>query len=171
MIERILIVDDERNLRLTLREILSQSGYAAEEAQNGQEALEILNRNLPDLVLCDWKMPITDGESLLRKLSDAGFLQQLPVIVMTAHGTGQNAMTAIQLGAYDFITKPLDMDELLATVKRALHHLRLQREVEQLRAEKLDRRQVGSPGARGRVVQRLEIVEHQPAEIRQQKHR
>jgi two-component system response regulator AtoC len=136
MIERILIVDDERNLRLTLREILSQSGYAAEEAQNGQEALEILNRNLPDLVLCDWKMPITDGESLLRKLSDAGFLQQLPVIVMTAHGTGQNAMTAIQLGAYDFITKPLDMDELLATVKRALHHLRLQREVEQLRAEK-----------------------------------
>jgi len=139
MSERILIVDDERNLRLTLREILNQIGYAVEEAQNGREALEILDRKSPDLVLCDWKMPVADGESLLRKLSDAGLLQQLPVIVMTAHGTGQNAMTAIQLGAYDFITKPLDMDEFVATVRRALHHLRLQREVEQLRAEKSSR--------------------------------
>jgi DNA-binding NtrC family response regulator len=136
MPERILVVDDERNLRLTLREILAGHGFEIAEAENGKAALEALRQCAPDLVLCDWKMPGTDGEYLLRGLRDLGSPQWLPVIVMTAHGTGQNAMTAIQLGAYDFITKPLDMDELLATVKRALHHVNLQHEVDDLRAER-----------------------------------
>ena len=136
MPERILVVDDERNLRLTLREILVGHGFEVAEAEDGIAALEALRQCTPDLVLCDWKMPRADGEFLLRGLSDLESPKWLPVIVMTAHGTGQNAMTAIQLGAYDFITKPLDMDELLATVKRALHHVKLQREVDKLRAER-----------------------------------
>jgi len=139
MPERILVVDDERNLRLTLREILSDQGFEVTEAGDGKTAVEALARCVPDLVLCDWKMPDADGEFLLRSLRDLETSQWLPIIVMTAHGTGQNAMTAIQLGAYDFITKPLDMDELLATIKRALHHLKLQREVDELRAERSGR--------------------------------
>ncbi len=136
MFERILVVDDERNLRLTLREILVGHGFEVAEAEDGKAGLEALRQCAPDLVLCDWKMPSADGEFLLRSLGDLESPKWLPVIVMTAHGTGQNAMTAIQLGAYDFITKPLDMDELLATVKRALHHVKLQREVDELRAER-----------------------------------
>jgi DNA-binding NtrC family response regulator len=139
MPERILVVDDEPNLRLTLREILTDHGFEVTEAEDGKTALESLRHCPPDLVLCDWKMPGSDGEFLLRGLSESKSSQWLPVIVMTAHGTGQNAMTAIQIGAYDFITKPLDMDELLATVKRVLHHLKLQREVDELRAEKSGR--------------------------------
>jgi DNA-binding NtrC family response regulator len=136
MPERIMIVDDERNLRHTLFEILTSHGFEGAEAEDGRVALEALRQCAPDLILCDWKMPSADGEFLLRALSDLQSPKWLPVIVMTAHGTGQNAMTAIQLGAYDFITKPLDMDELLATVKRALHHVKLQREVDELRAER-----------------------------------
>ena len=136
MPERILVVDDERNLRLTLREILVGHGFEVAEAEDGKAGLEALRQCMPDLVLCDWKMPSADGEFLLRGLIDLESPKWLPVVVMTAHGTGQNAMTAIQLGAYDFITKPLDMDELLATVKRALHHVKLQREVDELRAER-----------------------------------
>jgi DNA-binding NtrC family response regulator len=136
MPERILVVDDERNLRLTLREILVGHGFEVAEAEDGKAGLEALRQCAPDLVLCDWKMPSADGEFLLRRLGDLESPKWLPVIVMTAHGTGQNAMTAIQLGAYDFITKPLDMDELLATVRRALHHVKLQHEVDELRAER-----------------------------------
>lgn len=136
MPERILVVDDERNLRLTLGEILASQGFEVLEAEDGKTGLEALRQCTPELVLCDWKMAGADGEFLLRGLSGLESPQWFPVIVMTAHGTGQNAMTAIQLGAYDFITKPLDIDELLATVKRALHHAKLQREVDRLRAER-----------------------------------
>jgi DNA-binding NtrC family response regulator len=139
MTNRVLVVDDERNLRLTLREILIANGYEVLEAENGQSALDLLQHDNVDLVLCDWKMPGSDGEFLLRGIGAQEQRASLPVIVMTAHGTGSNAMKAIQLGAYDFIPKPLDLDELLATVRRALHHARLQREVEQLRAERSGR--------------------------------
>jgi DNA-binding NtrC family response regulator len=134
MAEHILIVDDEHNLRITLHEILTAAGFATSEAQNAREALQLLHDMSHDLVLSDWKMPVADGEYLLRGLSERHLIQRIPVVVMTAHGTGNNAMRAIQLGAYDFITKPLDFDELLATVRRAINHLKLQREIEELRA-------------------------------------
>jgi len=139
MPDRVLVVDDERNLRLTLREILTANGYGVLEAENGQAALDLLQHDEVELVLCDWKMPGADGEFLLRGMVALDHRPSLPVIVMTAHGTGSNAMRAIQLGAYDFITKPLDLDELLATVRRALQHARLQSEVEELRAERSGR--------------------------------
>lgn len=132
----ILIVDDDRNLRETLRELMEAVGYRTRTAANGEEGFSLLQTGTSDLTLCDWKMPGMGGEQFLKSLQTEGQITSMPVIIMTAHGTGPNAMQAMQLGAYDFITKPLDMDEALATVARALRHMELQREVEQLRAQR-----------------------------------
>lgn len=134
MSDKVLIVDDDGNLRRTLRDVLESAGYQVEEAENGREALEYLDHASADAVLCDWKMPEQGGEDLLRGLITRELAEHLPVIIMTAHGTGPNAITAMQLGAYDFVTKPFDIDQVLATMRRALQHVRLQREVERLRS-------------------------------------
>ena len=133
MAESILIIDDENNLRDTLREILATEGYDILEARDGREGLEHLRDGSPDLILCDWKMPVAGGEEMLAELNRRDLTRNLPVIVMTAHGTGQNAMKSIQLGAYEFLTKPIDFDELIATVRRALDHRKRQHEVDTIR--------------------------------------
>ncbi len=135
MTKHILIVDDERNLRESLAEALTQSGYAVMTASQGGEAYTMIQQQPWDLVLCDWRMPVMDGAALLRLLREDGRLVDLPVIVITAHGNSNNAIDAIQLGAYDFITKPFDLDEVLVTIQRALSHSALQKEVAQLRQE------------------------------------
>jgi DNA-binding NtrC family response regulator len=130
---RILIVDDERNLRVTLAEILASRGYEILEAENSVDALAMLGEQNPDLVFCDWKMPDGGGEELLQALQRQEEIRNPPVIIMTAYGTSGNAIKAIQLGAYDFISKPFDLDEICTTAKRALQHIGLQKEVEELR--------------------------------------
>jgi DNA-binding NtrC family response regulator len=129
----VLIVDDDRNFRETLRELLTDASYQTLVATNAEDALTLLQTATPDLTLCDWKMPGGGGEQFLKSLQSEGLLTTMPVIILTAHGTGPNAMQAMQLGAYDFITKPLDIDRALATVARAIRHMELQREVELLR--------------------------------------
>src|ERR1700728_727262 len=132
----VLIVDDDRNFRETLRELLADAGYQTLVATNAEEAITLLQTATPDLTLCDWKMPGGGGEQFLKSLQAQGLLTTMPVIILTAHGTGPNAMQAMQLGAYDFITKPLDIDQALATVSRAIRHMELQREVELLRRQR-----------------------------------
>jgi DNA-binding NtrC family response regulator len=130
-----LIVDDDHNFRETLRELLSDAGYKTLVAANAVEAITLLQTTTPDLTLCDWKMSGGGGEQFLKCLQSEGPLITMPVIILTAHGTAPNAMQAMQLGAYDFITKPLDIDQALATVARAIRHMELQREVELLRQQ------------------------------------
>jgi DNA-binding NtrC family response regulator len=132
----VLIVDDDHNFRETLRELLADAGYRTLVATNAEEAVTLLQTSTPDLTLCDWKMPGGGGEQFLKSLQAEGLLTTMPVIILTAHGTGPNAMQAMQLGAYDFITKPLDIDQALATVARAIRHMDLQREVELLRQQR-----------------------------------
>ena len=132
----VLIVDDDHNFRETLRELLSDAGYQTLIATNAEEAIGLLQTTTPNLTLCDWKMPGGGGEQFLKSLQSEGLLTTMPVIVLTAHGTGPNAMQAMQLGAYDFITKPLDIDQALSTVARAIRHMELQREVELLRQQR-----------------------------------
>ncbi len=132
----VLIVDDDHNLRETLRELLSDAGYQTRIATNAEEGIALVQTMTPDLTLCDWKMPGGGGEQFLKSLQSEGLLTTMPVIILTAHGTGPNAMQAMQLGAYDFITKPLDIDQALATVARAIRHMELQREVEVLRQQR-----------------------------------
>jgi DNA-binding NtrC family response regulator len=160
----ILIVDDDRNLRETLRELLESAGYRTRTASNGGEAISLLQASTPDLTLCDWKMPGVGGEQFLRSLESEGLLTTMPVIIMTAHGTGPNAMQAMQLGAYDFVTKPLDMDEALATVARAIRHMELQREVEQLRLQRFHDNHVGSNAEEGGS-RKVRLVGSSPAWI------
>jgi DNA-binding NtrC family response regulator len=130
---QVLIVDDEVKLRRTLAEILSADGYDIAESGSVGEALQSIADRRPDIVFCDWKMPGSDGDKLLIELRDRDLLRAMPVVIITAHGTSQNAIQAMQLGAYDFVTKPFDLDEICATARRALDHARLQREVGELR--------------------------------------
>jgi DNA-binding NtrC family response regulator len=136
MRREILVVDDDQNLRLTLQELLESADYAVRVAADGHQA-EAMNLDAaPDLILCDWKMPVAGGEHLLRQLKQGVDGGQTPIIIMTAHGNGPNAMKAMELGAYDFVTKPLDADEVLASIERAIKHADLQREVDELRRQR-----------------------------------
>jgi two-component system nitrogen regulation response regulator NtrX len=116
---RILVVDDESDIRRLLQEILTEEGYEVEVAADAGQARAARARQLPDLVLLDIWMPDTDGISLLREWSaDTG--ESCPVVMMSGHGTVETAVEATRLGAYDFVEKPLSLAKLLRTVERAL---------------------------------------------------
>ena len=132
--QTILIIDDEANLRKTLAEILSGKGYEILEAADGAEAIDLLANCAPDLVFTDWRMPKAGGEEVLRHIRNEKRLATIPVIVITAFGSSHNAIEAVRLGAYDFVMKPFDLEEISLTVERALAHSSLNKEVVDLRA-------------------------------------
>ena len=134
MSQTILIVDDEVNLRKTLAEILAAKGYEILEAGDGAEAIDLLAHETPDLVFTDWRMPKLGGEDVLHHIRNEQRLASVPVIVITAFGSSHNAIEAVRLGAYDFVVKPFDLEEISLTVERALAHASLNREVKDLRA-------------------------------------
>lgn len=123
----ILVVDDERDIRQLVKEILEDEGYDVTIANNGQEARRARRIRRPDLILLDVWMPDIDGISLLKEWSEEGGLDS-PVIMISGHGTVETAVEATRLGAYDFIEKPLSLAKLLLVVKRALEADKLQRE-------------------------------------------
>ena len=114
----ILVADDEKNIREGLREALALDGYEVATAADGQEALEAVTRGDVDLLITDLKMPRLSGEELLRNVSAQ--LPTMPVIILTGHGTIESAVQAMHDGAYDFLTKPVNLDRLSLLVKRAL---------------------------------------------------
>lgn len=160
----VLIVDDDHNFRETLRELLLGAGYQTRIATNAEDGIALLQITTPDLTLCDWKMPGGGGEQFLKSLQSEGLLITMPVIILTAHGTGPNAMQAMQLGAYDFITKPLDIDLALATVARAIRHMELQREVEVLRQQRFRDSSLEAL-AESEEASKPQLVGHSPAWI------
>jgi DNA-binding NtrC family response regulator len=116
---RILVVDDEADIRGLLKEILSEEGYEVEVAADATQARSSRASQVPDLVLLDIWMPDTDGITLLREWSVAdGY--DCPVVMMSGHGTVETAVEATRLGAFDFVEKPLSLTKLLRTVERAL---------------------------------------------------
>ena len=135
MTKTILIADDEANLRSTLAEILRTQGYTILEAADGSEAIEVLRKSTPDLVFTDWRMPPAGGEEILRYMREEQRLASVPAIVITAFGSSHTTIEAVRLGAYDFVTKPFDLDEISLTAKRALEHSSLNMEVTHLRAQ------------------------------------
>ncbi len=132
--QTILIIDDEVNLRKTLAEILAEKGYEILEAGDGAEAIGVLEHTTPDLVFTDWRMPKVGGEEVLRHIHSEHRLAGIPVIVITAFGSSHNAIEAVRLGAYDFVMKPFDLEQISLTVERAIAHSLLNREVIDLRA-------------------------------------
>ena len=128
----VLVADDDRTIRRNLIRLLQSEGYQAFEASDGDEALSLIRARSPDAVLLDLKMPGRDGLEVLAALGPA--LADLPVIVVTAFGGSAAAIEAMRRGAYDYLSKPFDLDEVLLTLKRALRQRALAFEVRALRA-------------------------------------
>jgi len=116
---RILVVDDETDIRDLLQEILEDEGYTVDVAEDGASARAVLNDHAVDLVLLDIWMPDIDGITLLKEWAENGQIP-MPVIIMSGHGTVETAVEATRMGAYDFIEKPLSLAKLLLTVEHAL---------------------------------------------------
>ena len=129
---RILVVDDDDNLRWVLQTQLEQMGYAVIAAADGPTALGLIDKEPPALVLTDLKMPGMSGMELLEQIRRD--YPEIPVLIITAFGTIQSAVQAMRSGAYDYLTKPIDYDELGIAVSRVLEHFRLVQEVRSLRA-------------------------------------
>src|SRR5947208_16336674 len=118
---QILVVDDEVGIRELLSEILSDEGHSVQLAENATAARSLRAQRRPDLVLLDIWMPDADGITLLKEWATGGQLT-MPVIMMSGHGTIDTAVEATRIGALDFLEKPIALQRLLATVKRALRH-------------------------------------------------
>ena len=142
---KVLVADDDRTIRRNLVKLLESEGFTALEAADGDRALESIRVHAPDAVLLDLKMPGRDGLEVLNELGSA--LADLPVIVVTAFGGSSAAIEAMRRGAYDYLSKPFDLDELLLTLKRALKQRALAFEVKALRAR--TREEPGDPADEG----------------------
>lgn len=115
---QILIIDDEKAIRKTLTEILSFEGYKIQEAADGEEGLKKFKESTYDLVLCDIKMPKMDGIEFLQKAGEVN--PDVPIIMISGHGNIETAVEAVKKGAYDYISKPPDLNRLLITIRNAM---------------------------------------------------
>jgi DNA-binding NtrC family response regulator len=134
MAATILVVDDEKNIRRTLRMVLEGSGFNALEASSAEECVDTLENHEVDLVILDVRLPKMSGIEALQKIRSDPETRKLPVLMVSGHASVAEAVQAVQLGATDFFEKPLDRDRVLVTVRNALKTWHLQREVERLRA-------------------------------------
>jgi len=114
---RILVVDDEKVIRSTLKEILEYEGHKVDEAEDGQKALDLVKENSYDAILCDIKMPKVDGMEFLGKMKQLE--EDVPIIMISGHGSIETAVEATKQGAYAFLQKPPDLNQLLVTVRNA----------------------------------------------------
>lgn len=128
---QILIVDDERAIRKTLGEILQYEGHKIDEAQDGEEALKMFALKTYDVVLCDIKMPKMDGIEFLVKAGEVN--PDVPIIMISGHGTIETAVDAVKKGAFDYISKPPDLNRMLITIRNALDKNSLSKETKVLK--------------------------------------
>jgi two-component system response regulator AtoC len=129
----ILVADDDSSIRSLLKQLLSDEGYAVVEATTGNEVVEKVKDSNPDLVIMDVRMPELDGIEALSKLKVSS--PKTSVLIMTAFGSSNNAIRAMELGAFDYITKPFELDKISHTVKRVIEYRDLTSEVQVLRDE------------------------------------
>jgi DNA-binding NtrC family response regulator len=130
---RILVVDDERMVRWGLRQALEKAGYLVEEASTGAEALEVFGRETPDMVLLDYKLPDRSGLDVMRAMRKTA--PRVPVLMITAHASIGGAVEAMKEGAYDYVSKPFEVEDVIQTVARALETSRLREELAHQREE------------------------------------
>jgi DNA-binding NtrC family response regulator len=146
---RILVVDDEADIRGLLKEILSEEGYSVEVAADAEQARAARTRQMPDLVLLDIWMPGVDGITLLREWSQTA-ADGVQVVMMSGHGTIETAVEATRLGAFDFVEKPLSIAKLLRTVERALEAGKRKRQPARMAPS-----QMQIPAGKSRIIQQL----------------
>ena len=160
LIPRILVVEENKDLRFLLDGILKGAGYGVVLANDGKGGLGAVRANSPDLVLLDIRLPDMDGMRVLEKMKSID--RNIIVIMLTAHGDVRSAVKAIKLGAYDYLTKPFDNDELLLTIQRATEMHRLTHEVHHLK-DKLCEKDIiasliGESQAVRRVLEEVSVV-------------
>lgn len=153
---KILVVDDERSIRNTLRDILEYEKYEVNDAETGMAALELLSHNEYDVILLDIKMPQMDGLEVLEHILKDN---DTPVIMISGHGTIETAVEAIKKGAFDYIAKPLDLNRLLVTIRNALDKSRLITETKVLK-KKVSRKyeMIGESPAMMQIVEMIDRV-------------
>ncbi len=127
----ILVIDDEKSIRNTLKDILEYEDHQVDLAEDGPTAIELFKKLKLDLVLCDIKMPEMDGIEVLEQLNELN--SDVPVVMISGHGNIETAVESIKKGAYDFISKPLDLNRLLVTIKNALERQDLVTETKRLK--------------------------------------
>ena len=138
---KLLVIDDERGIRNTLREILADEGHEVDVAENGKQGLEMAQTKAYDLIFSDIKMPEMDGMEVLKALKngendengDAALNGEVPIVMISGHGDVETAVQALKMGAYDFLLKPLDLNRILITTKNALESKDLKQETKVLR--------------------------------------
>ena len=165
---KLLIIDDERGIRNTLREILTDEGHEVEVAENGKQGLEMAQAKTFDLIYSDIKMPEMDGLEVLKALKnsekdengDATLNGETPIVMISGHGDVETAVQALKAGAYDFLIKPLDLNRILITTKNALESKSLKQETKQLRKKVADHgpRMIGKSAAIARVREIIDKV-------------
>jgi len=155
MPERILVVDDEKLIRWSLQKNLSRAGYEVLEAEDGVQALETVEEEGADLVLLDIRMPRKDGIEVLQHLVEHH--PEIPVILMTAYSSVEGAVDAMKRGAFNYLVKPFNQDEMLVVARKALETTRLQRELALVRQRQ--KRKYGSENLVGKSQKMLEVFE------------
>ena len=164
MSHRILVVDDEQGVREALRQLLEYEGYVVAMAASGSGALDAYAEFKPHLVLLDVKMAGMDGLAALAQLRETD--PQALVVMISGHGTIATSVEATQLGAHDFLEKPLDTHRVLLTLRNALEHVTLEHEIRVLKAAVEQRYEmVGSSSAIRQVIERIEKVAPTPARL------
>jgi two-component system nitrogen regulation response regulator NtrX len=152
----ILIIDDEKPIRASLREILEYEGHIVDEASDGMEGVIAASKGEYDAVFCDIKMPKMDGIEVLEMFQSKGITT--PVIMMTGHGTVETAVSALKKGAFDFIQKPLDLNRILLSLKHATEKVELVAETKRLRRKVHNSKSHPIIGASKAIVEILDMV-------------
>lgn len=134
---KILVVDDERFITWSLKQHLEREGYEVSTAESGEEALEVFKAEIPDIILLDIHLPGISGFETLEAIRKIN--KEVIVIIITAHGDIETAVSAIKLGAYDFVEKPFDLNRISVLIKKALETINLKREITYLREEQYDK--------------------------------
>ena len=154
---KILVVDDEHLIRWSLEQNLKKQGYEVVTAGDGEEALRLVREEQPDLVLLDIQMPGISGIEALEKIKD--YDEDIVVIMVTAHGGLETAVNAMRLGAYDYVSKPFNLDELAIIIRKALENTDLKLEVARLRSETKKAVPPNIIGGSRQVKQLMEVLE------------
>jgi len=155
--EKILLVEDEKLIRWSLANRLSKEGYVVVEVDRGAEALRTLEEQEIDLILLDYRLPDMDGLQVLKAVGPK--FRDLPIIMMTAYSTVESAIEAMKLGAFDYLNKPFEIEELLVTLQKALETTSLKRELGRYRRAQEERFGMANlVGRNSRIVEVFELV-------------
>lgn len=162
--KKLLIIDDEPAIRRTLKDILENEGYSVDDAADGAEGLKKIQESEYDMVLCDIKMPKMDGIEVLEKVIDEGI--DVPFVMISGHGTIDTAVDAIKKGAYDYISKPPDLNRLLVTIRNAMDKSSLVTETKRLKKKVSKKYQmVGESEPINKIRDMIDKVAHTDARV------